>query len=175
MDYIIFRPHNVYGEYQNIGDPYRNVIGIFMNQIMSGQPLTIFGDGTQTRAFSYVEPIARTIAAAPTTPEALCEVFNVGADKPYSVRELAEEVCRAFGQPAELKFLEARNEVLHAYSSHEKADRVFGASCNVSLEDGLKRMSEWAKTQGARTSAAFEGIEVSKNLPDSWRRLSAGE
>lgn len=45
LDYIIFRPHNVYGVNQNIGDRYRNVIGIFMNQVMQGQPMTIFGDG----------------------------------------------------------------------------------------------------------------------------------
>src|SRR5688572_4669420 len=58
LEYVIFRPHNVYGEYQNIGDAYRNVIGIFMNQVMSNRPLTIFGDGSQTRAFSYVGPVA---------------------------------------------------------------------------------------------------------------------
>src|SRR5216110_342358 len=52
LNYIVFRPHNVYGENQNIGDKYRNVIGIFMNQIMQGRKLTIFGDGSQTRAFS---------------------------------------------------------------------------------------------------------------------------
>src|SRR5262249_59118307 len=51
LRYVIFRPHNVYGEYQNLGDPYRNVIGIFMNQIMQRKPMTIFGDGTQHRAF----------------------------------------------------------------------------------------------------------------------------
>ena len=52
LNYVIFRPHNVYGEHQNIGDPYRNVIGIFMRQILTGNPLTIFGDGEQVRAFS---------------------------------------------------------------------------------------------------------------------------
>ena len=52
LPYVIFRPHNVYGERQNIGDRYRNVIGIFMNQIMRGEPMTIFGDGRQTRAFT---------------------------------------------------------------------------------------------------------------------------
>ncbi|MGC8880637.1 MAG: NAD-dependent epimerase/dehydratase family protein, partial [Anaerolineae bacterium] len=62
LHYIIFRPHNVYGEHQNIGDKYRNVIGIFMNQILSGQPLTIFGDGEQTRAFSYIDDVAPIIA-----------------------------------------------------------------------------------------------------------------
>src|SRR5208337_71197 len=54
MDYVIFRPHNVVGERQNIGDRYRNVAGIFMNQILKGQPMTVFGDGEQMRAFSYV-------------------------------------------------------------------------------------------------------------------------
>ena len=54
LDYVIFRPHNVYGERQNIGDKYRNVVGIFMNQILQGKPMTVFGDGTQTRAFSYI-------------------------------------------------------------------------------------------------------------------------
>jgi len=63
-DYIIFRPHNVYGENQNIGDRYRNVIGIFMNQMMRAEPLTVFGDGTQTRAFSHIDDVAPQIAAA---------------------------------------------------------------------------------------------------------------
>jgi UDP-glucose 4-epimerase len=57
LRYVIFRPHNVYGEYQNLGDPYRNVVGIFMNQIMKDKPMTIFGDGTQQRAFTYIGDI----------------------------------------------------------------------------------------------------------------------
>jgi UDP-glucose 4-epimerase len=60
LDYIIFRPHNVYGERQNIGDKYRNVVGIFMNQILQGKPMTVFGDGSQTRAFSYIGDMTRS-------------------------------------------------------------------------------------------------------------------
>src|SRR5205085_1430688 len=86
LDYVIFRPHNVYGERQNIGDRYRNVVGIFMNQIMRGEPMTIFGDGAQTRAFTYAGDIAPVIAEAPFNSEAAGEVFNVGADRPYAVR-----------------------------------------------------------------------------------------
>ena len=70
LNHVIFRPHNVYGEFQNIGDRYRNVIGIFMNQIMQGQPMTIFGDGKQTRAFSYIDDVAPVIAASITRPKA---------------------------------------------------------------------------------------------------------
>ena len=82
LDYVIFRPHNVYGARQNIGDRYRNVVGIFMNQILQGQPMTIFGDGTQTRAFSYIDDVAPVMAAAIDAAAAWNQVFNVGADSP---------------------------------------------------------------------------------------------
>ena len=92
LNYIVFRPHNVYGEYQNIGDRYRNVIGIFMNQLMQGQPLTIFGDGNQTRAFSYISDVAPQMARSVTLPEAQNQIFNIGGDVDYTVNELAETV-----------------------------------------------------------------------------------
>ncbi len=97
LDYVIFRPHNVYGERQNIGDRYRNVVGIFMNQILQGHPMTVFGDGTQTRAFSYIGDVAPIIAAAAETPAAYNQVFNIGADQAYSVNALAEAVAGAMG------------------------------------------------------------------------------
>src|SRR5215216_2846562 len=92
LDHVIFRPHNVYGEFQNIGDRYRNVVGIFMNQLMQGEPLTVFGDGEQTRAFSHVDDVAPHIAAAVEVPDAYNEVFNVGADEQYTVNRLARAV-----------------------------------------------------------------------------------
>ena len=94
-DYVIFRPHNVYGERQNIGDKYRNVVGIFMNQILQDKPMTVFGDGTQTRAFSYIGDIAPLIADAIDTPAAYNQIFNVGADQPYTVNELGRGHRRA--------------------------------------------------------------------------------
>ena len=169
LDYVIFRPHNVYGEFQNIGDKYRNVIGIFMNQIMLGQPLTIFGDGTQTRAFSYVKPISQLMARAPETPAAIGQIFNVGADQPYSVNELATEVCRVLGSEPNIQYLPPRNEVLHAYSDHHKASEVFGAIEQVELSEGLERMAHWALATGARETKPFAAIEVEMNLPPSWR------
>src|SRR3982750_1562670 len=100
LNYVIFRPHNVYGENQNIGDKYRNVIGIFMNQIMQGKQLTVFGDGTQTRAFSYIDDVAIPIAKSVNIQQAYNEVFNIGADKPYAVNELAEVVSAEFAVDA---------------------------------------------------------------------------
>lgn len=169
LNYVIFRPHNVYGEYQNIGDRYRNVIGIFMNQLMQGEPLTIFGDGSQSRAFSYVKEISGVIADAAFNKKAYGEVFNVGADRPYSVKELAEEVCKLFAAAPKIRYLPARNEVLHAFSSHEKVRRFFPNIPQYSLQQGLSRMADWAKTHGPRKSNVFQNIEIMKNLPQSWR------
>jgi UDP-glucose 4-epimerase len=169
LNYVIFRPHNVYGENQNIGDKYRNVIGIFMNQIMQGKQLTIFGDGTQTRAFSYIDDVAIPIAKCVNIPETYNEVFNIGADKPYSVNELATVVSEEFGVVPDIKHLSARNEVLHAYSDHSKAHRLFGDPTGIDLKEGIKRMAAWAKKVGARASQEFDNIEITEKLPDGWQ------
>lgn len=168
MDYIIFRPHNVYGEFQNIGDRYRNVVGIFMNQLMQGKPLSVFGDGSQTRAFSYIGDLAPVIANCVNIPAAKNQVFNIGADQEYSVLELAQETMRAMGITGEVRHLEARNEVLHAHADHSKVKKIFGEEKTTSLAEGLKRMADWAKSAGVRKSQRFEGIEITEKLPPFW-------
>lgn len=168
LDYIVFRPHNVYGERQNIGDKYRNVVGIFMNQILQGKPMTVFGDGSQTRAFSYIDDVAPVIAGSVETPDAYNQIFNIGADEAYSVEELARCVARAMGVQPEILYAPARNEVAHAYSSHQKVRDVFGLQPPTSLEEGLIRMARWAESHGARSSREFDGIEISKNFPAAW-------
>jgi len=168
LNYVIFRPHNVYGENQNIGDKYRNVIGIFMNQIMQNKPMTIFGDGTQTRAFSYIDDVAIPIAKSVSIPAAYNEVFNIGADKPYTINELVNVVSDQLGVKPNVTHLSARKEVQHAYSDHSKAHKIFGTSGAVSLVDGIKKMAEWAKVVGARKGQEFSNIEIRKNLPDGW-------
>ena len=168
LNYIVFRPHNVYGERQNIGDKYRNVVGIFMNQILQGKPMSVFGDGTQTRAFSYIDDVAPLIARSIDTPEAYNEVFNIGADQPYSVNTLAQQVAKAMGVEARIDYKLARNEVLNAYSAHDKVQRVFGQREPVSLEAGLGHMAAWVRVHGARASQKFSNIEVEKNFPKAW-------
>jgi UDP-glucose 4-epimerase len=169
LNYVIFRPHNVYGEKQNIGDRYRNVVGIFMNQIMQGQPMTIFGDGEQTRAFTYIQDIAPSMADAPFNPAAQNQIFNIGADIPYTVNELAKQVAKVMGVVPNIRYLEPRNEVKHAFSSHRRMEEAFRYKAKYSLEAGLSRMAEWARRVGARRSKLFENVEVIKNMPKSWQ------
>lgn len=168
LDYIIFRPHNVYGERQNIGDKYRNVVGIFMNQILQGKPMTVFGDGRQTRAFSYIGDVAPLIAESIDIPAARNQVFNVGADTPYSVNQLAAAIAQSMGVEPDIVHLPPRNEVQDAYSSHEKVARIFGKRVPCSLEEGLGQMASWVKEHGARSSQKFSNIEVTKNFPKAW-------
>lgn len=171
LDYIIFRPHNVYGERQNIGDRYRNVVGIFMNQLMKNEPMTIFGDGEQQRAFTHISDVAPVIANSVDIEEAKNRIFNVGADVPYTVNHLAEIVAASMGKECRVVHLEPRNEVKIAFSDHSLAEGVFGKGHKISLEKGIGLMAEWVKQHGARESSIFEDIEIPKNLPPSWANV----
>jgi UDP-glucose 4-epimerase len=172
LDYVIFRPHNVYGERQNIGDRYRNVVGIFMNQLLQGKQMTIFGDGSQKRAFSYINDVAPLIAASVDNAAARNQVFNIGADVPYSVNDLARIVAEAMEKPCKIEHLEARNEVKVAFSDHSKVQRAFGKREEVTLEAGIRATAEWVKMHGARESSIFEAIEVTRNMPPSWAQVA---
>lgn len=170
LNYIIFRPHNVYGNRQNIGDKYRNVVGIFMNQILRKEPLTVYGDGRQSRAFSYIEDVAPYIANSVNISEAYNEVFNIGNDQIHTVNELAVEVAGAMASELKIERLEPRNEVVHTYADHKKFELVFKPAKYMSLQEGLLNMANWVKEHGAHTSNEFDNIEIEKNLPAFWRK-----
>lgn len=168
LNYVIFRPHNVYGERQNIADRYRNVVGIFMNQLLKGEPMTIFGDGEQQRAFTHINDVAPVIADCINHPGARGQIFNVGADVPFTVNHLAQVIAGSLGLEPKLKHLPPRNEVMLAFSDHSKAERIFGKRPKTSLADGIQRMARWVQAHGTRESSLFENIEILKNLPPSW-------
>ena len=172
LNYVIFRPHNVYGEYQNIGDRYRNVIGIFMNQLLQGKALTVFGDGNQTRAFSYIDDVAPHIANSVDTSEAYNEIFNIGGDIDYSVNDLATTVMNIMNIKQSINYQPARNEVLNAYSDHTKAKKVFNLKEKdfISLKDGVAKMATWVEKVGARSSSYFGEIEIEEKLPPIWKK-----
>jgi len=168
LNYIIFRPHNVYGAYQNLGDKYRNVVGIFMNQLMQDIPLTIFGDGNQTRAFSYIGDVSPYIARSIDIKDAYNQVFNIGAEKDYTVNELAETVMKVMNKEGMIRYVAPRNEVVHAYSDHSKAAKILGFKQQFSLLEGITRMATWAKTAGIKKSVTFKDIEITEKLPNVW-------
>ncbi len=145
-----------------------------MNQLMKGEPLTVFGDGEQTRAFSYIADVAPFIAASIDVPAAFNQVFNIGADQPFSVNELASRVSEAMGIEANLRHLDARNEVVDAVADHSKAKAVFGMPEPVSLSDGLGRMAAWAREVGPAPRRAVRGDRAgARSTPGLARGVSA--
>lgn len=162
ITYTIFRPHNVYGERQNLADPHRNVIAIFLRQGLAGEPMTVFGDGTQTRAFTHVDDVAPLMARAPWIDGARNATFNVGSDSAIQVVDLAAEVARALQIPVRIRHLPARPEVVHAFSDHARARAVFGESNPVPLEVGLRRMADWARRLEMAPARRFRGLEIDR-------------
>lgn len=169
LDYVIIRPHNVFGIRQNIYDRYRNVIGIFMNQIMHKQAPTIFGDGKQTRAFSNIRDVAPCIADALFTNKALGEIINVGAKQAYSVNDVALMVCRAMGSKKKPVHIPARYEVKDAHCTIEKSVRLLNYHTTVSLEEGIKEMADWALSKGPGEPKRWNKLEIEKRVPSIWR------
>jgi len=171
LPYVIFRPHNVYGPGQNMYDKYRNVVGIFLNQLQVGKRLTIFGDGYQTRKFSYISDVSLPIALSGVLDHTNNQVFNVGGDIATTVNELARVTAEAWdGSSANVLHLDARNEVAHAESDHKKLNCFFpGLPKPVGLRAGMSRMVTWAKETGRYFEPVkFDAVEVMQKLPRSW-------
>lgn len=173
LNHVIFRPYNIYGPGQNCGDPYRNVVGIFMRACMENKPMTIFGDGNQTRAFSYLDDVAPAIASAVDRPERWNETFNIGGAKECTVRDLSVAVAKSMGLTDwSIINLPERHEAKHAFCNNGRARIAFGDLMpDIPLSEGLARMAAWVKGVGLRESKPFTNIEVTKHLPPSWTNL----
>lgn len=169
MEYSIIRPHNVLGKYQNIWDKYRNVIGIFIRKAIDGAPLLIYGDGKQTRAFSdikyYMDPFDKLLNNHSK------EIFNIGADKYFTINEAAETVKKVstkYGYNATIEYGEPRREVKHAYCDHTKAKQMLNFVDNTELESLIDSMFQWAIKQPKRKTKDME-YEVTKDIYGYWK------
>lgn len=169
LNYNIWRCHNVVGRRQALSDGYRNFATIAIRAIMERRPIPIFSTGGQTRAFTPIQDVSLPVCAALEREHAWNETFNLGADKPYSVMELAQMISDAMGVKLEVQFFPARHEAEHAYSDHTKARRFFPEELDtVSLQEEIKAMAEWAVTQKLRPVSKFSALEITKGLPSAW-------
>lgn len=178
--YTIIRPHNVYGPNQNLSDPYRNVIAIWLNALMQHKPIWIYGDGTQRRSFTYIDDFTPYVVRAGLSKRCHGEIFNIGPREEIRLNDLARLVLRSyFGSdravPAKFRpryFRPGRPlEVKAAFSSMKKAERWLGYRTTVGIEDGVARMTAWAKSVGPRPFTYIPGgLELSKNAPITWTK-----
>lgn len=168
LDYCIIRPHNVYGIGQNIWDKYRNVLGIWMYQILNEKPMLIYGDGEQTRAFTYIDDILEPLWNAAVFPQASREIINLGGTRGYTINETARTLSRITNY-TNIEHKEPRHEVKWAIPTYRKSIDILGFEHKTSLEDGLKKMWEWAKEQPNRKQYIWENYEIKKGLYSYWK------
>lgn len=175
MEVVTIVPHNVYGPRQRYNDPFRNVVGIFMNLMLMGRQPIIYGDGQQMRSFTYVDDFIEPTARAAFAPVQNVDgqVFNVGPDdRPVSVLRLAQVIAEALDFKLEPVFKPDRPcEVKKAWPSAAKAKRMLGVEAKVPLEEGVRRMACWMKEQGPRDFLYHLPLEiVNASTPETWAK-----
>lgn len=169
LDWCIIRPHNVYGIKQNIWDKYRNVLGIWMFQNLNGEPMTIFGDGLQTRAFSYIDDILEPLWKSAILPEASRKIINLGGIEEHSIKEANEALGKIMGSSNSIH-LEGRHEVKHSIPTWKKSEEILGFRHQTSLEEGLNKMWEWAKDQPKRERFVWPSYELDAGIYNYWKK-----
>jgi UDP-glucose 4-epimerase len=168
LDWCIIRPHNVYGIKQNIWDKYRNVLGIWMYQHLNGQPMTIFGDGTQTRAFSFIDDSLEPLWKASFKPEASKQIINLGGIEEVSINEASKILREVIGK-GEILYLEGRHEVKHSIPTFQKSIDILEFNYKTSMKDGLTIMWDWAKKQPIRERFVWPFYELDKGIYSFWK------
>jgi UDP-glucose 4-epimerase len=168
LDWCIIRPHNVYGVKQNVWDKYRNVLGIWMYQHTIKEPMTIFGDGTQTRAFSYIDDSLEPLWKASQDIRASKQIINLGGVKEYSINE-ANEILREVVGGGEVKYFEGRHEVKHSIPTWQKSIDLLDFEHKTDLKEGLTKMWEWVQTQPVRERFVWPFYELDKGIYSFWK------
>ena len=168
LDWCIIRPHNVYGIKQNIWDKYRNVLGIWMYQHLNGLDMTIFGDGEQTRAFSFIDDSLEPLWNAAIKPEASKEIINLGGIEEISIKK-ASNILREVIGGGNVIHLEPRHEVKHSIPTYQKSIDILGFKHKTNLEEGLMRMWDWAQLQPMRNRFIWPSYELDKGIYSFWK------
>lgn len=167
LDYCIIRPHNVFGRNQNIWDSYRNFIGIAMYKALHDEPITIYGDGLQTRAFSEMTDSLEPLWRAGVEPKASRQIINLGGIQESTILDVANIVKELSG--GSIIHLEPRHEVRHAFSTYRKSMDILGFEHKTDLYTGISNMWDWAKTQPDRNRFIWSEYELDKGLYPYWK------
>jgi nucleoside-diphosphate-sugar epimerase len=139
LNSVVLRFFNVYGLGQGT-NPYAGVITKFLSSGLRGEPLTVYGDGTQTRDFVNVKDVVEAVAKALSFKSSRTEVFNVCSGTSISINALTRYVCKVLGKDLEVMHVAPREgDILHSYGDPMKTQKVLGFNARVDFEDGLNR------------------------------------
>lgn len=171
MEYVVLVPHNIIGPRQKYDDPYRNVASIMINRILHNQPPIIYGDGSQTRCFSFIQDVVEPIISACNSVIANGEIINIGPDEEYvTIRELASRISKFMDYKVKPIHVESRPQEVHqATCSADKARRLLNYRTSTSLDHGLMQLIDWIQSQPRRHFSYHLPIEISnEKTPRTW-------
>lgn len=172
MEWNIAIPHNIVGPRQCYDDPFRNVMSIMINRVLQGKPPIIYGDGLQTRCFSYVGDCIQCLEKLALDPNVVYETINIGPDEgTVTVKEMAlkvMEVCNFAGEPIHMP--DRPREVKHASCSAEKARRILGYETKASLEQSIRETVDYVKNRGPHPFNYRYKLEIiNEKTPAVWK------
>jgi UDP-glucose 4-epimerase len=150
LETVTIRYFNVFGPRQDPSSPYSGVISVFATALLDNRSPMIFGDGEQTRDFTYVSNVVDGVLRACEAPGASGEVINVATGGRISLNQLFRTMRRMIGSSVEPKYAEPRaGDVRDSQADIAKAKRLLGYEPTVSFEDGLQRTVDWYRTATA--------------------------
>lgn len=163
FEYVIARPHNVYGPRQNMSDPYRNVVTIWMNNILRKQPITIYGDGSMKRCFSYIDDVIEPLYKC-GFEDVAGMTFNIGSDTSSTLTDLSE----AIGTKDVVYLPKREQEVQDAIADHTLCKKYLGYH-ETPLKEGIEKTWEWARGQGPQDPLYTQMELESYKVPQNWK------
>jgi UDP-glucose 4-epimerase len=171
MEYVIAVPHNIIGPRQKYDDPYRNVVSIMINRMLQGNQPIIYGDGEQSRCFSFVQDdvgVLFKLAEADVSGE----TFNIGPDEEFvTINQLAKTLARLLDFKLDPIYVTGRpQEVKLANCSADKARKMLGYKTETSLEDGLQANIDYIRERGTKPFTYHLDLEIVSPLtPKTWK------
>ena len=139
---VVLRLFNVYGPRQGLNE-YSGVITKFFDRCRQELPLTVYGDGSQTRDFVHVYDVADAMLKASEQSRVEGQIFNIGSGKATSIRELACAVSKICGRPENVAYADPRpGDIKHSFADVSKAERLLGYRPSYSLEMGLRTLAD---------------------------------
>ena len=172
VEWVIAIPHNIIGPKQKYDDPYRNVVSIMINRMLQGKAPIIYGDGNQTRCFSYIDDCLSCLVPMLDQKNVNGEIINIGPDEEFvTINKIAEICSNITGINLSPIYKKDRpKEVKHATCSADKARALLNYKTQVSLKDGIQKTFEYIKTRGIRPFDYNINLEINNELtPSTWK------
>ncbi len=172
IEFVIAVPHNIYGPRQKYDDPFRNVISIMINRMLSGKQPIIYGDGEQKRCFSYIDDALTPLEKLGFAPELAGEVINIGPDEEFiTVNEAAKTIAELMNFDLKPIYMPGRpQEVKHAGCTADKARQLLDYKTSTSFRTGAAENIEWIKTRGAKPFTYHLELEIiNDKTPRTWK------